>query len=154
MLRPAAQTDDWAHVILEYGRLRVVLHVSALVAGRSPRFIVHGQNGSWVKYGLDPQERRLIAALQPGQDAGGDRERAIYIDGATAAEHETPIPAGDYRRFYALFRDAVEGAGGNPVPPAHTLAVTAVVETALRSAAEGRGLPLPLTDVEARSFSV
>jgi len=153
MQRPAAQTDDWAHVILEYGRLRVVLHASVLVAGRSPRFVVHGQNGSWVKYGLDPQEQQLIAALRPGHEAVGERERAIHIDGATGVENETPIPAGDYRRFYVQLRDAVDGTGSNPVPPAQALAVTAVVETARRSAAEGRALPLPLTDVEARSFS-
>jgi predicted dehydrogenase len=151
--RPGAQTDDWAHAILEYGRLRAVLHASVLAAGRSPRFIVHGQSGSWVKYGVDPQEQQLMAALRPGGDAGGERERAIYVDGATAAENETPIPAGDYRRFYAQLRDAVHGAGSNPVPAAQALAVTAVVETARRSAAEGRALPLPLTDVEARGFS-
>src|SRR5207302_732891 len=61
--RPGAQTDDWAHVLLDYGRVHAILHASLLVPARLPRFIVHGDGGSWVKYGLDPQEARLNAAL-------------------------------------------------------------------------------------------
>ena len=61
--RAGAQSDDWAHVILEYSRLRVILHTSVLVAAPLPRFIVHGQAGSWIKHGLDVQERQLVAAL-------------------------------------------------------------------------------------------
>ena len=151
--RPEAQVDDWAHVLLDYGRLQVILHVSLLVAARLPRFIVHGRIGSWVKYGFDPQEKQLIAALRRGDDQGGERERALYIDGATGTENETPIPPGDYGRFYAQLRDALNGAGPNPVPPAQALAVTAVVETAVRSSSEQRALPLPLTVSEARDFA-
>jgi predicted dehydrogenase len=151
MQRAGAQADDWAHVILDYGRLRVVLHASMLVAGRLPRFIVHGQNGSWIKYGLDAQERQLIARLQPGDGGeGGDRERALFTDGATGTEEETSIPRGDYGQFYSQIRDAVLGAGSNPVPPPQAIAVTAVIETAIRSASEGRTLTLALTQAESR----
>ena len=154
MQRPGAQADDWAHVILDYGRLRVVLHASMLVAGRSPRFIVHGQIGTWVKYGFDAQEQQLIARLQPGGDAGGrDRERALFVTGATRTEGEMPIPHGDYGQFYSQIRDALRGAGSNPVPPAQAVAVAAVIETAIRSAAEGRAFTLPLTDAEGRDFT-
>jgi predicted dehydrogenase len=158
MQRPGAQADDWAHVILEYGRRRVVLHASMLVAARLPRFIVHGQSGTWIKYGLDAQERQLIARLQPGGGDGGgggngERERALIVDGATGSEEEIPIPRGDYGQFYSQIRDALQGAGGNPVPPAQAVAVAAVIETAIRSAAEGRALTLPLTDAEGRDFS-
>jgi predicted dehydrogenase len=157
MQRAGAETDDWAHVILDYGRLRVVLHASMLVAGRLPRFIVHGQNGSWIKYGLDAQERQLIAQLQPGggdRSGGEDLERALLVDGATGAEEETPIPRGDYGHFYSRIRDAVQGAGGNPVPLPQAIAVAAVIETAIRSATEDRALTLPLTDAERADFSV
>ena len=56
-------------------------------------------------------ERQLIAALRPGDAAGGEREGALHIDGATGRESETPIPPGDYGRFYAQLRDALNGAG-------------------------------------------
>jgi len=151
--RPGAQTDDWAHVLLDYGRLQVILHVSLLVAARLPRFIVHGQIASWVKYGFDPQERQLVAALRRGDDGGGEREHAMYIDAVTDSHNETPIRHGDYGQFYTQLRDALNGAGPNPVPPAQALAVTAVVETAVRSSAERRAVPLPLTVSEARDFA-
>ena len=48
--RAGAQSDDWAHVVLEYSRLRVILHASMLVAAPLPRFIVHGTTASWIKY--------------------------------------------------------------------------------------------------------
>jgi len=113
---------------------------------------VHGDGGSWVKYGLDPQEARLNAALGLSEGRAAEREHALQIDGATGVERETPIPSGDYLQFYAQLRDALDGAGPNPVPPAQALVVTAVIEAAIRSAAERRALPLPLSDAEVRDF--
>jgi len=151
--RAGAQSDDWAHVILEYSRLRAILHTSVLVAAPLPRFIVHGRAGSWIKYGVDVQERQLVAALTP-QDAGSthDTEHALLVDGLSGTESETPIPRGDYRQFYMQVRDALRGAGSNPVPPEQVLPVIAVVETAIRSSAEGRALTLPLTEAEVLAF--
>jgi predicted dehydrogenase len=151
--RAGAQADDWAHAILEYGGLRVVLHASVLAAAPLPRFVVHGQAGSWVKYGIDAQEGHLIAALTPGTPGpAADSEHAVLVDGASGAESETPIPRGDYRHFYMQLRDALRGVGSNPVPPAQSLAVMAVVETAIRSSAEGRALTPPLMEAEIRAF--
>jgi predicted dehydrogenase len=151
--RAGAQSDDWAHVILEYGRLRVVLHASLLVAAPLPRFVVHGQTGSWIKYGVDVQERLMVAALTP-QGAGPirDGEHAVLVDGVSGTEHETPVPRGDYRQFYVQLRDALRGVGSNPVPPEQMIPVMAVVETAIRSSAEGRALTPPLTEAEVLAF--
>ena len=152
--REGAQSDDWAHVILEYPRLRVILHTSVLAAARLPRFVVHGQAGSWIKYGVDAQERQLVAALAP-EDAGParDGERGVLADGVSGAEHETPIPPGDYRQFYLQLRDTLQGVGSNPVPPEQALPVIAVVEAAIRSSAEGRALRVPLTEKEILGFT-
>jgi predicted dehydrogenase len=139
--RPGAEVDDWAHVILEYGRRRVILHTSVVAAASPPRFVVHGRAGSWIKYGLDRQERDLIAALTPEpRDTEHADERAVLVDGATGREKEVPVPRGDYRQFYAQLRDALLGLGGNPVPPEQALAVIAVVEAAIESSAEGRAV--------------
>ena len=74
--RPGAEADDWAHVILEYGRRRVILHTSVVAAAAPPRFVVHGLAGSWIKYGLDRQERQLVAALTPQGRRDPRRRRA------------------------------------------------------------------------------
>ena len=137
--RPGAAADDWAHVILEYGRRRVVLHTSVIAAAAPPRFVVHGLAGSWIKYGLDRQEGELIAALTPeGRHNAHADERGVLVDGATGTEKEVALPRGDYGRFYAQVRELLLGLGGNPVPPQQALAVIAVVEAAIESSAEGR----------------
>jgi predicted dehydrogenase len=151
--RDGAQSDDWAHAILEYPRLRVILHTSVLVAARMPRFIVHGRTGSWIKYGVDAQERLLIAALTPdGAASIDDGERAVLVDAMSGTEKEIAISCGDYRQFYLQVRDALNGAGSNPVPPEQVVPVIAVLEAAIRSSAEGRAITLPLTDAEVLGF--
>jgi len=107
-----------------------------VTAAPPPRFVVHGLAGSWIKYGLDRQERELIAALTPqGRDTAHADERAVFVDGATGTEKEVPVPRGDYGQFYAQLRDALLGRGGNPVPPEQALAVVAVVEAVIASSA-------------------
>jgi predicted dehydrogenase len=148
--RPGAHTDDWAHVVLGYGRRAVLLHASMLAAA-GPRFVVHGSRGSWIKLGVDPQESQLAALM--GVDGGASPvESATFVDGTTRVERATAIPRGDYRQFYKAFAAAIRGEGSNPVPPAQAIATTAIVETAARSAAEGRVLALPLTAEERTVF--
>ena len=53
-LRPGAQAVDYFHALLSYGNRRVVLHASMLAAAESPRYVVHGTRGSYVKYGPTP----------------------------------------------------------------------------------------------------
>ena len=152
--RAGGDTDDWAHAILEYADRRVILHTSVLVAARLPRFVLHGTAGSWIKYGMDAQESQLVAAQTAGRvEAAPPREQALYVDGASGVEREMAIPIGDYTRFYRQLRDALRGTGSNPVPPAQALAVTAVVETAIRAAQDGRACTLPLTEMETRAFT-
>jgi predicted dehydrogenase len=151
--RAGSQVDDWVHVVLEYNRLRAILHASVLVAAPSLRFIVHGQDGSWIKYGVDAQERQMVAALTPGSSgAPGEPEQAVLVDGVRGTRMSTPVPSGDYPEFYRRVRDAIDAAGGNPVPPEQAVAVAAVVETAIRSSAEGRALTVPLTESERLAF--
>ena len=153
--RPGAQSDDWAHVILEYGRLRVILHASVLVAAPLPRFIVHGHGRQ-----LD-QIRPRCAGAGTGRraDAGTTPDRPTTASApcwSTARQRHGDRDADSAWRLPAVLRAASGRAGGigsNPVPPEQVLPVMAVLETAVRSSAEGRALPLPLTDSELRGFS-
>ena len=55
-----------------------VLHASALVPALGPRFAVHGTLGSFVKYGLDPQEPMLKAGRTPLQSGFGEDDPACH----------------------------------------------------------------------------
>jgi predicted dehydrogenase len=147
--RPQAQTDDWFHVLLNYGRLRVILHGSLLVAGGTPRMAMHGTRGSWLKYGMDVQEQQLIGGLVPGQPGWGEDPRpGLFYDGSNNQPLEIPLPKGDQRQYYRGIRDAILEQASNPVPPAQAVAVMAVLETAIKSSEKGQVLQLPLTKPE------
>jgi len=137
--RAGASIDDWAHVVLDYGRLRVILHASMLVAGGAVRLALHGTKGSWIKRSGDVQEAQLRAGLRPGSAGWGvDPEPAQFYDGATRCE--VPVPAGDYGQYYSALLEAILGRGQNPVTPAQAVATTNVLELAGASIGTGRRL--------------
>ena len=67
--REGSEIEDAFDIRLDYGKLKVTLSSSLLVREDSPRYIIHGTKGSFVKYGIDVQEDHLKAGLQP-KDAG------------------------------------------------------------------------------------
>jgi len=153
--REGGQSDDWAHVLLDYGARRAILHGAMLVAGGSARFTVHGTRGSLVKPKLDRQEAQLLRGLRPGDAGWGEDDDALLVyDGGDAPPRCVPTPAGDQACYYAALRDALDGRGDNPVTPLQAVAAMAVLETAAHSAREGRTLALPLTADERAAWDV
>src|SRR5467141_2535297 len=71
--REGAVVDDAFDVALHYPHMRALLRASMLVASPGPTFAVHGTQGSFIKYGLDPQEAALKAGRTP-DEANWDRE--------------------------------------------------------------------------------
>lgn len=141
--RAGAATDDYFHVQLRYGPLRVILHATMLAPVPGPRFSVHGTQGSYVKLGLDTQEDQLKAGQRPPTAGWGDDTLAgaltLWHDGVSTTR---PLPtlSGDYPAFYSAMRDAIRGVGPNPVPPDQAITVMALLEQARQSAETGRTL--------------
>ena len=59
--RTGGKVDDYYNIVLEYDDIHVNLKSSYLVREEGPRYIVHGTEGSFLKWGLDPQEDALKA---------------------------------------------------------------------------------------------
>jgi len=149
ILRSGGLTDDWAHVQLNYDRLRVVLHASLLVSGGGPRSVLHGTRGSWAKYGSDVQERQLVSGMLPTDPQFGyDPDPGIHFEGETGMRTEIPAPAGRQREYYAGIRDAILKRRPVPVPLNHVIAGIAILETSFESGVLGKTLPIPLTAEE------
>ncbi|WP_213807503.1 oxidoreductase [Granulicella sp. dw_53] len=154
ILRKGGQTDDWAHVQLNYDRLRVILHSSLLVAGGGPRSVLHGTRGSWMKYGADVQERQLMAGMRPTDPAFGyDPDAGILVDGATGTRSELPSPRGQQQMYYAGIRDAILAQQPPSISARDAVAVMAILETSFESGARGQVMPLPLTTEEFSAWS-
>lgn len=139
--RDGATTDDRFHALLRYDRLRVVLHATTLAAAESPRFVLHGTKGSWIKYGLDPQEDALKAGGVPGGAGWGEDGHPGMLTTA-AGSVAVPNQPGDYRKYYLAVRDAIRGTGPNPVTPTEALAVMTMIELGQRSSATRREMTI------------
>ena len=147
-LRPGAQADDWAHVVLDYPDLRVVLHASMLVAGGSPRFVAHGEAGSLIKHGADRQEQHLLAGLAPGAPGWGADPDALEIhDGAGRVSH-VPASAGDQRRFYQGVAETIARGPIDDTAALEAVRVMACLEAARISARTGASVGLTLAPDE------
>ncbi|MDT0174993.1 oxidoreductase [Pantoea sp. RRHST58] len=144
-MRPGAQTTDYFHATLTYPQRRVVLHASMLVAAESPRYVVHGMRGSYVKYGLDPQEDRLKAGdFPPAEEWGYDMRDGVLTlaDGEGVKEETLMTQPGNYPAYYAAVRDAINGRGNNPVTAEEAIQVMELIELGLQSAEKRQTLSL------------
>ncbi|WP_426444941.1 oxidoreductase [Siccibacter colletis] len=136
-LRPAAQATDYFHAVLSYPQRRVVLHGTMLAAAESARYIVHGTRGSYVKFGLDPQEDRLKAGERlPQSDWGYDmRDGTLTLaQGEEMVEKTLLTVPGNYPAYYAAIRDALNGNGENPVPASQAITIMELIELGIESA--------------------
>jgi len=154
VLRKGGETDDWAHVQLNYRSLRVILHTSLLASGGGPRSLLHGTLGSWAKFGADVQEKQLVAGVRPGSPGfGADPDPGILYEGSTGKQTRIPAPAVNQAEYYVGIREALWGRQPNPVPPEQASAVMSLLDTSFQSGGAGRVLPLQLTDRERAAFA-
>jgi predicted dehydrogenase len=110
--REGAMADDAFDVVLHYGEFRAALGATMLAATPGPRFLLYGTRGSFVKYGVDPQEKALKLGEIPGGDRWGEDSEEMWgklflAQQENIVTEQVPTEPGDYRRYYANVRDAI-----------------------------------------------
>ncbi len=149
--RPGAQTDDFFHAVLHYGKKRVILHASTQVLDSGPRYQVLGSKGCYRKYGMDTQEAQLKAGLLPdAADFGIDPQPGLLLTASAATTEQLQsgdVPVrrqsvanlrGDYLAFYRGMVEAIQHDAPLPVLPEEAVQVMKWLELGLQSASEGR----------------
>ncbi|MGA7522873.1 MAG: Gfo/Idh/MocA family oxidoreductase [Acidobacteriaceae bacterium] len=142
--RDAAVADDAFDIELAYEcqRLTVFLRATLTACTPGPRFVLHGTRGSFVKWGLDPQEEQLRGGMRP--DAPGFGEEPESRWGELHVEEQPPqrVPTlrGDYRAFYENVRDVLPGKAKLVVTPEQAWRTTRLIELARESSSHGRRL--------------
>lgn len=142
--RETSQVDDSFDVFLEYPRLRALVRARIIAYAPGPHFLIHGTRGSFIKYGMDPQEPRLRSGdVPPGKDWGknwGEEGEELWgtLSRAGEAPRKIGTARGDYRDFYANVRDAIEKKAGLEVTPEQALQVMRALMLAHKSSRERR----------------
>lgn len=147
--REVAIVDDAFDVVFHYPTMRAVLRASMLAAGPMLRFRVNGSKGTFIKYGLDPQEAALKRGEVPADDNnwGVEPQEAwgqIYLpedESGKVSVRYVPTQAGDYRGYYANLRDALLGKAELAVTLEQALDVMHALELAKESSRQKRTLP-------------
>ncbi|MBM7565187.1 oxidoreductase [Paenibacillus sacheonensis] len=148
--RDDAEAHDYFDVTLLYDSgLKVRLKSSKFVREAFPRYSLHGTKGSFVKYGIDPQEAALIAGLQPSTARHWGKEpkelwgKINTSVGGLHVEGVIETIAGSYVDYYRNVMEHINGKAELEVKPEEARLAIQLIELALQSSKDGRALPVP-----------
>lgn len=138
-------TDSFDLTLYYANGLKAILKAGMLVKQPGPRFILSGDKGSFVKYGLDVQEAALKAGLSPTGANWGVEPEEIWgrLDTEVHGQRivgKVQSEMGDYRAFYDNVRDAILGIAELEVKPEQALNTIRIIELALQSSKEKRAV--------------
>lgn len=153
--RPGARVDDAWDILLEYEQdargdapLTAMLRATMTAVAPGPRFVLHGTQGSFTKYGLDPQEDQIKAGLTFDAPGFGEDPEAAWgeLRLANGPSRRIATQKGDYRGYYANVRDAILGRAPLEVQPEQAWRTTRLIELARESSAQGRRMAVDFSD--------
>jgi scyllo-inositol 2-dehydrogenase (NADP+) len=143
--RDDAAAVDSFEVHLQYPQLKVTLRAGTLVCEPSPRYVLYGTEGSYVKYGLDPQEDALKKGGIPSQsDWGAEKQDAWGTHTRCEAGIERknyPTLPGCYPAYYTNVYRAIVGEEELVVKPEQAREVIRLIELAQQSDREKGAIP-------------
>ena len=147
--RDFAKINDSFELILHYDDLKVTLKAGMLVREQSPRFILHGTEGSFVKYGFDPQEEALKRGFIPSESNWGNEPREqwgrlITQVGGLDLEGQVKTIAGCYQSFYQNIVDVISGRAELAVKPEEARSTIRIIELAIESSEQKRTIDFSL----------
>jgi predicted dehydrogenase len=166
--RDVTAIEDAFDIVLEFAEsaaadgsargIRYECHATMLAADPAARFRVNGTLGSYVKFGLDPQEAALLGGARPEElgsptpwlpepeSTWGTLTLATQASEPVKLERsKVPSEVGDYRKFYANVRDAIRGEAPLVVSAEDAYRTIRILELALHSSDKRRTLPVDFT---------
>lgn len=148
--RPDSQTADYLHILLGYDKLKVNLHFSNFALHSGPRMLIYGDNGVFIKHGMDPQER-----LQPLINQGinninvaaasaclDNRIELYYLRDNSKQYQNIDYPLGNYAQYYSELYSAIIAGTTPPVTAEDGARVIKIIELATQSSASGKRLDI------------
>lgn len=137
--RENSKVDDFFELELSYPKMKAVVTAGMLVEKPELRYLINASKGSFVKYGIDPQEADLKNGKLPGEPQWGEEptenwgivnfvNNELYFDGKVETE------PGNYLGFYENVYDVIVNNAGQMVKPEEARNVIRIIELAFESA--------------------
>lgn len=143
IMREGSNNIDYFDLTLHYPNHDAILHADLFSAGANRRFTIKGTKGGFEKFGLDPQEARLIEGQLPTDAAWADEPEESYGKfysgtGATIIKTER----GGYQDFFNETAEAIRQNQSPPVTAEEALLNIKIIELAIESSRSGKRLKL------------
>lgn len=140
--RQGGNSVDNFEIILYYSKVKVTLKAGMLVREELPHFILLGDKGSFIKYGMDVQEGKLREGIKPGEvdDFGVEPKEShgiihTEIDGNVIRE-QVISEVGDYTAYYKNILSTIKGEEELVVKPEDARNTIRIIELAMESSKE------------------
>ncbi len=140
--RAGVTVPDQFDLMLRYPDRKAFLRASYLVRIPEPRYRLRGRKGTFMKYGLDPQEDDLNAGKLPLSPDWGTEAEADWgtlsctLNGLDFEGRITSLQ-GNYLHFYAGMYQAIRNGQPLPVTAKEARDVIAIIEAAVKSSESG-----------------
>ncbi|MEJ8306083.1 Gfo/Idh/MocA family oxidoreductase [Saccharibacillus sacchari] len=131
------QSDDYIDIDFRYGRMKATIKCSMMVKIEHPKFVVHGDRGSFAKMSSGHQAKngqgRTTVDIQPEEESNWGT--LSYIDDEGNAHTEkVPSEATDYGLLYDALLGAIRGENDKPVQDEEVLYVLDVLSKGIEEA--------------------
>ncbi len=130
--RPGGKVADYYDIRLIYKDMLVIVKSSYLVKEQGPRYILHGTEGSFIKYGIDPQEQALKDGHLPGLNWGVEDKKWWGKMNTTTEQVIETLP-GNYPLFYQNVFEAIREGKQLAVKPEQSRDVIRLIEMCYES---------------------
>lgn len=136
--RPGGQVDDFYDIRLQYNGFHAIVKSSYLVREQGPRYMLHGTEGSFTKYGTDLQEQALKDGGVPGSPGWAVESKEFWgklntsIGGVHMEGNIETIP-GNYLGFYQNVYEAIREGKPLDVKPEESRDVIKLIEACYES---------------------
>jgi len=142
-VRTHGTVSDYYDIRLEYSGFSALLKCSYLVKAPGPRYTIHGEYGTFYKFGIDGQEALLKAGHLPqgddwGREAPEEWGTLVYEENGEDVETLVESLPGNYNLFYDNVFDVLRNGAELQVKPEQALEVIKILEACLRSNREKR----------------
>jgi predicted dehydrogenase len=137
--RENSKVDDFFEVELGYPNMKAMVTAGMLVEKPELRYLVNGSKGSFVKYGIDPQEAALKDGKMPGEEEWGQEPAenwgiVTFVNNQLYIEGKVETIQGNYTEFYENVYQVVVNEAIQVVKPEEARNVIRVIELAFESA--------------------